>query len=308
MFGVGIHARINRNHQVIKKLLSATAATSFALLATLPSCGKSANSGMEIENRGSDTLLEVAVAFSEIYVKEHPEIAISVSGGGSGTGISALIAGDLQIANSSRPFKDVEIADAKKHGVTPVEHIVGYDGIAIYVHKDNPIKSLTISQLNALFGDAGKIENWSDLGIDVADKSDDNIVLLSRQSSSGTYECFLETALHEAGRFKQRCNLMNSSKDVVKECANNISAIGYSGIAYASDAVRIVPIKKDEAAPAVLPTVDSVLDKSYPISRPLYMYTDGEPTGNIKGYIDWIKSDAGQKVLVAKRYVPLRKM
>ncbi|MFT4514231.1 MAG: phosphate transport system substrate-binding protein [Planctomycetota bacterium] len=290
---------------MIKNLLTASAAMSFALIATLPSCGKG---GLEIENRGSETLLEVAVAFSEIYVVDHPEIAISVSGGGSGTGISALIAGDLQIANSSRPFKAVEIADAKKNGVTPVEHIVGYDGIAVYVHKDNPIKSLTISQLNAIFGDGGKVESWSDLGIDLGKKSNDNIVLLSRQSSSGTYECFLETVLHDSGSFKARCNLMNSSKNTVEECANNISAIGYSGIAYASDAVRIVPIKKDEAAPAVMPTVDSVLDKSYPISRPLYMYTNGEPTGDIKGYIDWIKSDAGQKVLVAKRYVPLRKM
>tara|TARA_R110002073_G_scaffold106821_1_gene241024 strand:+ start:571 stop:1443 length:873 start_codon:yes stop_codon:yes gene_type:complete len=290
---------------VNKLLFTATAAMSFALIATLPSCGPG---GKEIENRGSDTLLEVAVAFSETYTMEHPGLAISVSGGGSGGGIAALIAGDLEIANSSRPFKDVEIASAKKNGVTPVEHIVGYDGIAVYVHKDNPIQSLTISQLNALFGDGGKAEKWSDLGVDLGDAALDPIILLSRQSSSGTYECFLETALHEAGSFKPRCKLMNSSKDVVKECAHNKSAIGYSGIAYASDEVRVVPIKKNDAAPAVMPSVESVLDKSYPISRPLYMYTNGEPTGDIKDYIDWIKSDAGQKVLAAKRYVPLRKM
>lgn len=294
---------------MIKKLLTASAALSLALVATLPSCGsKTSASGktlVEIENLGSDTLLEVAGALAEKYHSLHDHVSISVSGGGSGVGISNLIAGELDIANSSRPLKESEVQQAEKLGNHPVQHVVGYDGIAIFAHKDNPIKSLTVAQLMAMFGEGGKIESWQDLGIDLGE--DNTIFLGSRQNNSGTYECFRDKILGGSkGRFKQRCNNLNGSKDVVEFCAKTKGAIGYSGLSYATDAVKVVPIIKEDGQPAVMPSIESVLDKSYAISRPLYMYTNGEPKGEVKSYLDWIKGDDGQNVLFEKDYVPLR--
>jgi phosphate transport system substrate-binding protein len=265
----------------------------------------------ELQNLGSDTMLEVAGAWSQAYHEVHPAVVVSVSGGGSGTGIANLIAGDVDIANSSRHLKESEIEAAKKHGHTPVQHHVGYDGIAIYVHKDNPLSSLTLEQLREMFGDGGKISKWSQLGVKIGDGTgdDDSIVLASRQNNSGTYEYFREAVLGgDSGRFKTECNNLNGSKDVVDFCAKTRSAIGYSGLAYATKAVRIVPVAKVEGAAAVIPAAASVLDSSYPISRPLFMYTNGEPQGEVAKYLDWIKSDDGQKVLAANGYPPLRKL
>lgn len=262
----------------------------------------------EIQNVGSDTMLEVAGALAEAYGKAHPEVAISVSGGGSGVGIKNLIDGDVDIANSSRPMKQKEIDAAKHKGHEPVLHKVGFDGIAIYVHKDNPLQSITLEQLKELFGDGGKLTRWSELGVDLGPDAD-KVVLASRQNNSGTYECFRDGVLGgETGRFKPECNNLNGSKDVVDFCAKTKSAIGYSGIAYATKDVRVVPVARQAGAPAILPSIDSVLDASYGISRPLLMYTNGEPKDGIKHYLDWIKSDDGQRVLMAKGYVPLHKM
>ncbi len=263
----------------------------------------------ELQNLGSDTMLEVAGAWSQAYHAVHPQVVVSVSGGGSGTGIANLIAGDVDIANSSRHLKDSEIEAAKKHGHTPVQHHVGYDGIALYVHKDNPLQSVTLEQLREMFGDGGKISKWSQLGVKIGDggTNDDTIVLASRQNNSGTYEYFREAVLGgDSGRYKSECNNLNGSKDVVDFCGKTRSAIGYSGLAYATTAVRIVPVAKTAGAPAVIPTAATVLDGSYPISRPLFMYTNGEPTGEVKLYLDWIKSDAGQRVLQEHGYPPLR--
>ncbi len=264
---------------------------------------------VEIQNLGSDTMLEVAGAWAEAYDKVQDHTVISVSGGGSGTGIAAVISGDVDIANSSRKIKPREFERARKHGQNPVEHHVGYDGIAIFVHKDNPIPSLTLGQLAQLFGDGGALTRWSDLGVDLGDPQHDPIVLASRQNNSGTYEYFREAVLGGAsGRFKRECNNLNGSKDVVDFCAKTRSAIGYSGLAYASPEVRIVPVKKTDDAPPVMASNDTVLDGSYPIARPLLMYTNGEPVGRIKDYLDWIKGDDGQRVLLEHGYPPLRKL
>lgn len=273
-------------------------------MSILSGCGAGRH---ELQNLGSDTMLEVAGALAETYQAAHPEVAISVSGGGSGVGIAQLIAGDVDIANASRPMKDKEIEAARQHGHNPVQHVVGYDGIAIFVHKDNPLQSLTIEQLRDIFGDGGKFDSWKDLGLDFGSDDANTIVLASRQNNSGTYECFREHVLGENGRFKTRCNNLNSSKDVVDFCAKTKSAIGYSGLAYATPQVRIVPIAAKQGSPAVTPMIETVLDNSYPIARPLFMYTIGEAKGDIAAYLDWIKGDAGQKVLLAKGYVPLRK-
>jgi phosphate transport system substrate-binding protein len=296
----------------VKNFLAPFAAISLLLIASgllITSCGGNADArAKEIQNLGSDTMLEVAGALAEAYHTAHPEMIISVSGGGSGVGISNLISGDVDIANSSRRLKDKEIEAAKKQGNTPVEHQIGYDGIAIYVHKENPLASITMEQLKELFGDGGKLTSWKQLGIDLGADAD-KIVLGSRQNNSGTYEYFREAVLGgDTGRFKSECNNLNGSKDVVDFCAKTKSAIGYSGIAYATDQVRVVPVVKKAGGQPVMPTVNTVLDGSYAISRPLFMFTNGEPKEQIKQYLDWIKSDAGQLVLQQKGYIPLRKL
>lgn len=283
-----------------------------ASLCLAAACGGGANASStgakEIQNLGSDTMLEVAGALAEAYHKAHPEVVISVSGGGSGVGIANLISGDVDLANSSRGLKEKEREEAKKRGRNPVEHKIGYDGIAIYVHKDNPLPAISMEQLKQLFGDGGTLTSWKALGVDLGADAD-KVVLGSRQNNSGTYEYFREAVLGgDKGRFKPDCNNLNGSKDVVDFCAKTKSAIGYSGIAYATAEVRVVPVIKAAGGKPVMPTMDTVLDGSYAISRPLLMFTNGEPTGQLKSYLDWIKSDAGQSVLLKKSYIPLRKL
>jgi len=275
----------------------------------LGGCVRSAGAHAEVRNLGSDTMLEVAGAWAEAFDKLDEPIAVTVSGGGSGTGIAAMIAGSIDLANSSRKMKDGERKRAEKRGHSPVEHHVGYDGIAIYVHKDNPLPSITMAQLKALFGDGGEITRWSQLGVDLGDEKRDPIVLVSRQNNSGTYEYFREAVLGGAsGRFKPDCLNLNGSKDVVEFCARSRSAIGYSGLAYATPQVRVVPVIKKDGGPAVAPSNDTVIDGSYPIARPLFMYTKGQPQGATARYLEWIKSDDGQRVLQDHGYPPLRKL
>ena len=276
------------------------------LLVPLAACWRTAHGHVELDNLGSDTMLEVAGAWAEAFDHAQDHIALTVSGGGSGTGIAALIAGDVDIANSSRKLKPKEIDRAKKYGQNPVEHHVGYDGIAIYVHRANPLPSITMEQLAQLFGDNGTLTRWSQLEIDPGGAEFEPIVLASRQNNSGTYEYFREAVLGGSkGRFRPECVNLNGSKDVVEFVAKTRSAIGYSGLAYATPEVRVVPVIK-KGGGAVLPSNATVLDGTYPIARPLFMYTNGEPAGAVKEYLDWVKSDAGQLVLQQHGYPPLR--
>lgn len=262
----------------------------------------------EVRNLGSDTMLEVAGAWAEAYDKISKDIVISVSGGGSGTGIAAMIVGKIDLANSSRKLKKEELARAHKRGSQPLEHHVGYDGIAIYVHKDNPLQSITLSQLRELFGDGGKLSKWSQLGVELG-PGDDNIVLCSRQNNSGTYEYFRDAVLGgNTGRFKLECRNLNGSKDVVSVCGDVRSAIGYSGLAYANASVRVVPVALQTGGEPIVPGDETIITGRYPIARPLFMYTNGEPQGATKQYLDWIKSDDGQRVLRDHGYPPLRRL
>lgn len=298
---------MNRNRTV--GTLRAMRPVLLALAVVLPFCGcwRGAARYTEVRNLGSDTMLEVAGAWAEAYDKVTDHIVVSVSGGGSGTGIAALIAGKIDLANSSRALKPEELARAEARGRHPLAHTVGYDGIAIYVHRDNPLPYVTLAQLKALFGDGGGVSRWSQLGVEFADPKLDPIVLVSRQNNSGTYEYFREAVLGGAtGRFKLECMNLNGSKDVVDFCGKARSAIGYSGLAYANDSVRIVPVARHDGAPPVEPSNASILDGSYPIARPLLMYTDGPPQGATAEYLGWILSDAGQRVLLAHGYPPLR--
>ena len=257
-----------------------------------------------IQNKGSDTLVNVAQAWAEAYPEVNPEVAVAVSGGGSGTGIAAMINGTVDIANASRKMKAKEMELAKKNGQTPVEHVVGYDALAVFLHKDNPVKSMSLAQLKDIYGRDPKVKKWSDMGITVPGCKD-KIVVVSRQNNSGTYVYFKETVLGKKGKYRQGTLDMHGSKDVVDLVEKTPCAIGYSGLAYATDHLKMVCVATDGADACVSPSVATASDRSYPIARPLFMYTDGEPRGAIKDYMDWIQSDAGQCILMKKGYAPV---
>ncbi len=279
-----------------------------AMVAT--GCGRGGEQGgaserAVIQNKGSDTLVNVAQAWAEAYKKVNPNVAVAVTGGGSGTGISAMINGTVDIANASRKMKDKEIKLAEEHGIEPVEFTVGYDALAVFLHPDNPIDELSLEQLKQIYGEGGTIDKWSDLGVEVPGCSSDEIVRVSRQNNSGTYVYFRETVLGRGGDYKLGSRDMHGSKDVVELVAKTPCAIGYSGLAYANEHVKMPCIKKGDG-PCVAPSVKTASDGSYPIARPLFMYTKGQPQGAVKAYMDWILSDEGQCIILEKGYAPVR--
>ncbi len=258
-----------------------------------------------IQNKGSDTLVNVAQAWAEAYPEVNPDVAVAVSGGGSGTGIAAMINGTVDIANASRTMKAKEMELAKKNGQSPVEHVVGYDALAVFINKNNPIKSLSLAQLKDIYGRDPKVKKWSDMGITVPGCKSDKIVVVSRQNNSGTYAYFKKAVLGKKGKYRQGTLDMHGSKDVVDLVEKTPCSIGYSGLAYATDHLKTVCISKGGDDTCVSPSVATASDRSYPIARPLFMYTNGEPQGAIKDYMDWILSDAGQCILVKKGYAPI---
>ena len=282
-----------------------------ALLA-LVACGRpdrqsgSGSSRAVIQNKGSDTLVNVAQAWAENYKEVNPAVAVAVSGGGSGTGISAMINGTVDLANSSRKMKDKELDLARQNGREPVEHIVGYDALAVYLHHDNPLEQMTIAQLAAIYGEGGEVETWSQLGVEVPGCESDEIVRVSRQNNSGTYVYFRGAVLGKTGEYKLGSRDMHGSKDVVDLVEHTPCAIGYSGVAYATPEIKTACVAADETAPCVLPSSDTAIDGSYPIARPLFMYTSGAPEGTVKEYLDWILSDTGQCIIANKGYAPIR--
>lgn len=258
-----------------------------------------------IQNKGSDTMVNLAQAWAEEYKKAVPGIEVEVSGGGSGVGIAALVKGTIDIANASRNMKPEEIDQAKKNtGKEPKEIIVGYDALAIYVHKDNPMNEITLEQIAQIYAEGGAVTKWSDLGVKIPNTSSDDIVRVSRQSNSGTYEFLREHVLNKKD-FKLGSRDMNGSKEVVELVASTPTAIGYSGMGYATPAVKMLKVKKTPTDAAFEPNVANTLAKTYPIARSLQVYTLGEPQGAVKAYVDWMLSDAGQKVVEASGYVPL---
>ncbi|TAL18308.1 phosphate ABC transporter substrate-binding protein [bacterium] len=283
------------------------------LLATAAGCGgnksgdaagKAAGARTVIQNKGSDTMVNIAQAWAEAYKKAEPAVEIEVSGGGSGVGIAALSKGAVDIANSSRNMKAKEVEDAKKNtGKEPREFIVGYDALAIFVHKDNPLNEISMEQIARIYEEGGDITKWSDLGVKLPGGQDE-IVRVSRQSSSGTYEFLREHVLKNKD-FRLGSRDLNGSKEVVELVANTAGAIGYSGMGYATPGVKMLRVSEKAGAPGVAPTLESAKNKTYPISRSLQMYTLGEPQGAVKKYIDWILSDAGQAIVEQSGYVSI---
>jgi phosphate transport system substrate-binding protein len=260
-----------------------------------------------IQDTGSDTMVNLAQAWAEEYAAVDPTVSVEVSGGGSGTGIAALSSGTVDIANCSRRFEPQEIEQAKKNtGKAPREFMVGFDALAVYVNKNNPLNEITIEQLAEIYAEGGKFTKWSQLGVKMPDGSDE-IIRVSRQSNSGTYFYFREAILGKGRDFKLGSRDMQGSKDVVELVANTPSAIGYSGMGYNTPAVKQLKVAAKAGDPAYAPTVETTLNHTYPIARPLFMYTLGDPTGPVKKYLDWVNSDAGQKIVLSSGYVPLPK-
>ena len=290
-------------------------ATLFAVVACQPGpngtepeagSGRSTAGGrLVIQNKGSDTLVNVAQAWAEAYKDVEPNVAVAVTGGGSGTGISAMINGTVDLANASRKMKDKEIQMAKGNGIDPVEHIVGFDALAVYLHPDNPIDSFTLAQLAEIYGEDPGSETWSQLGVEVPGCPSDEIVVVSRQNNSGTYAYFKKAVLGKEREYRLGTRDMHGSKDVVDLVEHTPCAIGYSGLAYATDHVKTPCISSEDGADCVLPSTDTALDGTYVIARPLMMYSAGQPEGAVGTYLEWILSDVGQCIIAEKGYAPV---
>jgi phosphate transport system substrate-binding protein len=277
-----------------------------ALAALLSACGGGQDRQV-IQNKGSDTLVNVAQAWAEAYQTVDPTTIVAVSGGGTGTGIAALINGTVDIANASRAMKDKEVELARNAGHEPVQHVVGYDALAVFLHADNPLSHVSLDDLAGIYGDGGNVTMWTDLGVTVPGCKDQEIVVVSRQNNSGTYAYFRDTVLGK-GDFRLGTRDMHGSKDVVDLVENTPCAIGYSGLAYATDHIKLGCVDTQQGGECVLPTVETASDGSYPIARPLFMYTNGEPVGYVGQYLDWIKSDTGQCIILEKGYAPMKEV
>lgn len=255
-----------------------------------------------IQNKGSDTIVNLALAWAEAYVKTHPDIRISVTGGGSGTGLAAMINGTVDIANASREMKPEEYAAARANGQNPTEFIVARDAIAIVVHPTNPVNGLTLQQVSEIY--TGKITNWRQVG-----GKDSPIVLLSRESNSGTYTYMLENVIRMGESkskllFSPETLLMPSSEGISTEVRHNPHTIGYDGLGYVTTDQKVLGVARDANSPYVQPSAATVNSGAYPISRPLYMYTAQPPSGKVKELMNWILSE-GQILVSELGFVPL---
>jgi phosphate transport system substrate-binding protein len=281
----------------------------FAL--ALAACGRSGESGSgggTIQNKGSDTMVNLAQAFAEEYQKVRPEVAIAVTGGGSGTGIAALMNNTVDIANASREMRVEEIDQARKNtGKEPVEHVVAYDAIVVYLHPSNPMAKITRDQLACIYGESGTCNKWPDAGVQVPGCAGQEIVRVGRQSNSGTYSYFREWVVGERSDFKLGSRDMQGSKDVVDLVSGTPCAIGYSGLGYKTNEVKTVCVVKSASEMCVEPSIETAVSGTYPLSRKLYMYTLGEAKGDVAAYLDWVRSDAGQAVVERSGYAPLPK-
>ncbi len=259
-----------------------------------------------IQNKGSDTLVNLAQAWAEEYKKEHPKVAIAVSGGGSGTGIAALINGTVEIANSSRAMKEEEILEARKNNGKEVnEFIVGMDALAVFVHPANPISGLSLEEAACIYGEGGTCTYWHDIrGIQVPGCKNNKIIRVSRQSNSGTYQYFRDAILGKKRDLKLGSMDLNGSREAIDLVEKTPCAVGYSGMGYLSPHVKAVCISKTADAECIKPNLETAMTKTYPISRELYMYTLGNPSKEVKAYMDWTQSEVAKKITIKAGYVP----
>jgi len=267
-----------------------------------------AGAGAVIRITGSDTMVNLVQAWAENYKKKRPDVSVQVAGGGSGVGIAGLIDGILDLAASSREMEppEIERATQKHGGVKPKEYAVALDALSVYVHKNNPLDSIAIDDLAEIYGDKGTIEKWSQLKAKVPGCDSDTIVRVGRQNSSGTYVYFREAVLGRKREYKLGSIDQSGSKDVVALVGRTPCAIGYSGMAYATPEVKALKISKQKGEPAVAPTAQTAMDKSYPLARALYFYSPGEPKPHVKEFLDWVLSPEGQKIVTDIGFVSVQ--
>jgi len=277
-------------------------AISIGLLGMLAACsGKKGNEVTVVTVKGSDTMVHLVSMWAEAFMKNHRDVEISTTGGGSGTGIAALINGTTDICASSRDIKDTERAQAEQKGITPVETMVARDGIAIVVNPKNPVQELSLDQLRKMY--TGVYTRWSQVG-----GPNEPITALSRESSSGTYVFFQEHVLNKED-FAQTVRLMPATSAIIQSVVLDRWSIGYVGIGYAHEAgpqVKILGVKATEAGLAVMPTEAAVHSGEYSIARPLFFYTDGDPTGAVKQFVDFCLGPDGQRIVRETGYVPVQ--
>lgn len=273
------------------------------LLSAASACGASRKNSIQI--KGSDTMVNLEQAWAEKYMEKNPGDFVAVTGGGSGTGLSSLISGTCDIATSSRNINEKEVALAKQKGVNPYEIKVALDGLAVVVNPANPVGKLTMDRLAGIF--SGTITNWNEVG-----GKTEKIVVLSREVNSGTHVYFKEHVLRRGdpnskAEFAPSALLLSSSQAIADEVAGNSAAIGYYGMGYISTRQKSVAIAKDEELEYVAPTIENVLKGTYPISRPLLLYTNGAPQGLVKKFVDFALSKEGRDIVRATDFVPLSK-
>ncbi|WP_035669548.1 phosphate ABC transporter substrate-binding protein [Flavobacterium sp. 83] len=267
------------------------------ILLVIMTVGCSSNESKKITVKGSDTMVILSQKWAEAFMKKNPKTTIQVTGGGSGVGIAALINGSTDIANASRPMKPSEIDKLKeKYQTSGLEIACAKDGLSVFLNKENPVAELTLEQLSSIF--SGKITNWKEVGGD-----DEKIQLYGRESSSGTFEFFKEHVVKTD--FSKSCQTLPGTAAIVNAVKKDKYSIGYGGAAYA-EGVKDCKIKVDAKSEGVLPTAETIKDKTYPISRYLYMYLKSQPTGEAKAFIDWILSQEGQKMIEEVGYYPLK--
>jgi phosphate transport system substrate-binding protein len=295
------------------KWLTLTIAALLVAAVVLAGCGTTPNGNgdgngddLSFSITGSNTVQPLSVLWAEAFMTQRPEVSIAVSGPGSGVGIAALIDSTAKIAQSSRLIKQSEIDQAQAKGVNPYEILVAADALAVVVHPSNPVTELTIAQLSAIY--TGQITNWQEVGGENLP-----IVALSRDTNSGTHVFFKEAVVQMEGLPTQDKSLeygasvlfLPSTSAGIEETARNPRAIFYAGLAYVTNQVEIMAVKKTANDPAVLPSVETAVDLTYPLVRPLLYYTNGAPTGIIKDFIDYCLSPAGQAKVLQVGYVPV---
>ena len=261
-------------------------------------------SATTIQNKGSDTVVNLALAWAERYQDIQPDVTIAVTGGGSGTGIASLINGTVSIANASRSIKEEEIENARANGIEPIEFVVARDAIAVIVHPSNPVDHLSLQQISDIY--SGKTTNWQELG-----GEDRPIVSLSRETNSGTHVYFLETVVRLGQKdnhtlFSPDTLLLPSSEGIGAEVRHNPNAIGYDGLGYVTDDMKTVAVGLTPEGPFWLPSIETVNTGEYPVARDLYMYTAGEPTGIVSEYLDWIRQPEAQAIVRELGFVPIQ--
>lgn len=264
----------------------------------LASCAGAEDLQGSLQIKGSDTMVNLCQAWAEAFMSKHPQVNVAVTGGGSGTGFAALIGGTCDLAAASRKITEKEITAAKAKGASPQELTVALDGLAVVVHPSNPVKKLTLAQLAGLF--TGKIKNWKELG-----GLDKAVVLLSREVNSGTHVYFKEHVLGAANEFAPEALLMPSSQAIADEVAGNPVAIGYYGMGYTNPKNAVVAVAKTSEGSYIAPSEETVRGGSYPISRPLFLYSRNAPEGAVKAFLDFVMSPEGQVVVRQIDFVPL---